>query len=197
MANYRLIFPLLAVVWVCALISGQAEAGEPAWGGEPGGRYEAGFVTGAGSGPIDHDRYTVALFIAHFGYNIKTAPQKADRSGIFSLFIEPQVNPVFSPRDDYEAGVGFGVQYLYPLTENLRPYLLASVGPHYISYNSESQSPGFNFLLTAGAGFYYFLDKKTALNLGWRFRHISNAGLRRPNDGLNIHCGVAGLSFFF
>ncbi len=182
---------------ILAIISFFGQAEVTAQAQEKENRFEAGFISGAGAGPVEDDRYKVLLLVAHLGYNIKTVPHGSDRPGIFSLFIEPQVNPIFSPRNDYEAGIGFGVQYLYPLTKKLDPYILSSAGPHYISLNSTDQAPGFNFLLTAGAGFYYYLDSKTAINIGWRFRHISNAGLRHPNLGINIHCGVIGLSFFF
>ncbi|HAX92757.1 MAG TPA: hypothetical protein DCY25_02210 [Bacteroidales bacterium] len=160
-------------------------------------RYELGFITGAGTGRIAEGHYNVLLLAAHLGYNLKTAPYGLERSGIFSLFIEPQANPIFEPRSDYEAGIGLGAQYLYSLTKKFNPYILASAGPHYLSLNSTDQAPGFNILLTAGAGSYYYLDSKTAINIGWRFRHISNAGMRRPNIGINMHCGVIGLSFFF
>lgn len=188
---------ILIILIILAIFSssGRAEAAAQVQGNED--RFEVGFITGAGGGPIDDESYRVILLAAHIGYNVKIAPHRQDRSGILSIFMEPQVNPVFSPRNDYEAGIGFGIQYLYPLTKILYPYMLASAGPHYISYNSNDQAPGFNFLLTAGAGFYYYLNSKMAVNLGWRFRHISNAGLRRPNQGINLHGGVIGLSFFF
>jgi len=31
--------------------------------------------------------------------------------------------------------------------------------------------------------------------LGYRYQHISNAGIKRPNDGLNLHMLRLGYSF--
>ncbi|MCE5265151.1 MAG: acyloxyacyl hydrolase [Deltaproteobacteria bacterium] len=39
--------------------------------------------------------------------------------------------------------------------------------------------------------------ESVAHNLGYRYRHISNADLRQPNGGINGHIGHLGLSFFF
>jgi hypothetical protein len=36
-----------------------------------------------------------------------------------------------------------------------------------------------------------------ALNLGYRIRHMSNAGTRQPNIGINDHFAMAGISLFF
>jgi hypothetical protein len=48
-----------------------------------------------------------------------------------------------------------------------------------------------------GAGFYLSLTRKVALNLGYRYRHISNADIKKPNDGIDSHIGLLGLSYFF
>ena len=50
------------------------------------------------------------------------------------------------------------------------------------------------FLLHAGSGIEFFLDKGS-VSLNYRFFHISNAGIKRPNIGLNSHVFSLGLSF--
>jgi len=50
------------------------------------------------------------------------------------------------------------------------------------------------FLLHAGTGLEFFLDKGSVL-LNYRFFHVSNAGFKKPNIGLNAH--VLSLGFRF
>jgi opacity protein-like surface antigen len=49
----------------------------------------------------------------------------------------------------------------------------------------------------AGFGISYFLTDQVALNVGYRFNHISNAGTHYPNLGLNASLPYGGFSFFF
>ena len=159
---------------------------------------ESGFVAGYGTGGIREGNYEPLLLIWHLAYDLKGyIPALRNHRGILTAVCEPQVNPAFRPRSEVEFGVGFGLKYLYPVTDNLYPYIQGTVGPHYISVQTEDQASGFLFADTIGGGLYYFLSKSTALHAGYRFRHMSNAGLKSPNGGINTHFGTAGISFFF
>lgn len=59
------------------------------------------------------------------------------------------------------------------------------------------ESSRFNFVLTAGFGLSWFITPQTSLNVGYRFHHISNAGTRYPNLGLNASLPFGGFSFYF
>ena len=52
----------------------------------------------------------------------------------------------------------------------------------------------FQFLLHLGAGLEYF-TKKGAYSFNYRLFHVSNAGLQRPNIGLNAHMLNLGMRF--
>lgn len=120
-----------------------------------------------------------------------------DCKGKFSLYLEPQINPVVNPETDIEFGIGLGFKFTYLVADSLSTYILAGGGPHYISVNTRKQANGFIFSNTIGAGFYYFLTKKSAVNVGYRFRHMSNIGLAKPNHGIDNHFGTIGYSIFF
>src|SRR3989304_4482082 len=115
----------------------------------------------------------------------------------FSFFIETQFNPSHNPDENFEFGVTPGLQYRYPFTEKLSGYLLVSAGPHYMSLVTREQENGFIFSDTIGGGLYYFLKENFALNLGYRFRHMSNSGLAKPNDGINTNFITFGYAAFF
>ncbi len=159
---------------------------------------ESAFIAGMGTGSIPEGHYQPVLLIWHFGMDLKKQiPKLKDHAGSLSFIIEPQLNPVFDPQTDFEIGVGIGLQYRYPLTEKVSAYVLGTVGPHYISAVTANQANGFIFSNTAGVGLYYFLTKDSAVNLGYRFRHMSNAGIENPNGGIDSHFAVIGYSLFF
>ncbi|MEO7859861.1 MAG: acyloxyacyl hydrolase, partial [Nitrospirales bacterium] len=58
------------------------------------------------------------------------------------------------------------------------------------------QSTQFNFVLQTGPGVSYFVTESTAVTLGIRFHHISNAGIGNRNIGLNSTLFMVGVSFF-
>jgi hypothetical protein len=98
-------------------------------------------------------------------------------------------------------GVGFTPKFKYTFTslERVRPYIEFTGGPFWtdLAGRIPEESSRLNFILTAGVGLSYFLTNQVALNAGYRFQHISNAGMRYPNLGLNASLPYGGFSFFF
>jgi hypothetical protein len=159
---------------------------------------EMGFIAGFGSTTIIEGTYQPILLIGHFGVDMKRYfSGLKNHSGTLSVFLEPQFNPVFSPQTDIELGIGIGLQYMHPIVGNLSAYALGSVGPHYISVVTLQQASGFLFSDVIGAGLYYYLTKDSAINAGYRLRHLSNLNLKTPNLGINTNFGVIGYSVFF
>jgi lipid A 3-O-deacylase len=98
-------------------------------------------------------------------------------------------------------GVGFTpkIKYSFVALDRIRPYAEFAGGPFWTDLAGKipEESSRFNFVLTAGIGVSYFLTDRTALNVGYRFHHISNGGTRYPNLGLNASLPFGGFSFFF
>jgi len=159
---------------------------------------ESAFITGFGSDSIPEGDYQTVLLICHLGINLDHLfPFLKSHRGKLTFFLEPQFNPVVNPKDDYEFGVGIGFQYQYPIMEKLSVYAMGSVGPHYISVVTEDQANGFVFSDMVGAGLYFHLTSHSAINVGYRFRHLSNGDTAKPNTGIDSHFGVIGYSVFF
>ena len=159
---------------------------------------ESGIIAGYGTGNVKEGNYEPVLLIWHLGCDLKRfIPELKNYSGTFSVYLEPQINPVFERETDLEFGVGVGLKYLHPFTEKISAYIFGSVGPHYITVQTTDQANGFIFSNTIGGGFSFFLTEKTALNLEYRLRHMSNAGLEDPNRGIDTHFGMIGYSVFF
>jgi lipid A 3-O-deacylase len=98
-------------------------------------------------------------------------------------------------------GVGFTpkIKWLFEGTGRLRPYIEFAGGPFYTDLAGQipEESARFNFILTAGGGLSWFLTPQLSFNAGYRFHHISNAGTRYPNLGLNSSLPFGGFSFYF
>jgi opacity protein-like surface antigen len=98
-------------------------------------------------------------------------------------------------------GIGFTpkIKYTFVALDKIRPYVEFAGGPFWTDLAGEvpEESVEFNFILSAGFGLSWFITSQTSLNLGYRFQHISNAGIQFPNLGLNASLPFGGFSFYF
>lgn len=98
-------------------------------------------------------------------------------------------------------GVGFTpkIKYTFVALDRIRPYAEFAGGPFWTDLGGRipEESTQFNFVLTGGVGVSYFITGQAALNAGYRFHHISNAGTNLPNLGLNSSMPFGGFSFYF
>ncbi len=163
---------------------------------------EEGFLVGYGYGRVGdcHNLYRPLLFIYHIGLNAhRLFPSVIpDTHKRLTFYLEPQYNKVIHPGGNYEFGLGFGFEYKFKLLKGFSDaYFLVGTGLHYISFDSKCQSGGFNFNDNLGTGLYIYVSQNSAINLGIRFRHISNANIRMPNKGINSILFMIGYSIFF
>lgn len=98
-------------------------------------------------------------------------------------------------------GIGFTprIKYTFVALGRLRPYAEFTGGPFWTDLGGRvrEQANEFNFILSGGVGVSWFITPQAAINVGYRFHHISNAGTAFPNLGLNASLPFAGFSFFF
>ena len=69
------------------------------------------------------------------------------------------------------------------------PYVEAAVGIHLLSATSVSNLRRFSTAFQFGdhIGFGIRFGQKQAFDLGYRFQHISNADIKKPNQGIEFH----------
>ena len=120
-----------------------------------------------------------------------------DIKGDLDFAVEPFVSAVLGPNTNIEAGSNILFRYKLPFKGRVVPYLKAGIGALYMSQHVEEQSTQFNFLPQCGGGFSFFINKNTALNLEYRFRHLSNASLKEPNGGVEVDTYLFGIEFMF
>jgi lipid A 3-O-deacylase len=98
-------------------------------------------------------------------------------------------------------GIGFTprIKYTFVALGRLRPYAEFTGGPFWTDLGGRirEQANQFNFVLSGGIGMSWFITPQLAVNAGYRFHHISNAGTAFPNLGLNASLPFGGFSFYF
>lgn len=66
-----------------------------------------------------------------------------------------------------------------------------------MTLNTADQSQGFLFADTIGLGLNVSISRGSAIDINYRFRHLSNAGIREPNYGIEHHIGLISCSLFY
>lgn len=69
------------------------------------------------------------------------------------------------------------------------PYAEAAIGVHLLSDTSVSEQRRFSTMFQFGdhIGLGVRFGHKHAFDLGYRYQHLSNAGIKHPNQGINFH----------
>ena len=117
--------------------------------------------------------------------------------GALELGLEPFYQRFFDPEEAFFAGLGVVARYHFLPLGRFVPHVELGVAPGATDLNVREQRTDFVFLLFGGVGASYFITERTALYAGYRLQHISNAGTDNPNQGINSHTGVIGVSIFF
>jgi hypothetical protein len=160
---------------------------------------ELGFYAGVGYGEVVEGPYIPIYFIVHMGMDMKRwFPSLQGHRGTLSLFFEPQFAfAYFNKENGVEFGVGVGLKYAYPIGDSYSVYILGSVGPHFITLDSQDQFSGFIFNDTIGLGTAFNISPGSAINIECRLRHLSNAEIQKPNYGIENLIGLVGYTLYF
>jgi lipid A 3-O-deacylase len=118
-------------------------------------------------------------------------------AGALEIGLEPLYQRFVDPVDAFFVGLAAVARYHFISLGRLVPYIEISGAPGHTDLKVREQDADVVFLLFAGVGASYFLTERTALYAGYRLQHISNAGTSTPNQGINSHAAVLGLSVFF
>lgn len=160
---------------------------------------EAGLRLGIGfSNEVLPERkeYKPIIFLPYFNYYITPA----QRAAKLSVYVEPQLTPVLidyqnSSRNavEYEFGFNAGAIFNYQISK-LNVYAGVGSGPNFISMQTRQQADGFLFSDNFFVGVKREMKRNYRLDMQLRLRHISNAGLQKPNNGIDNLFAVAGIS---
>ena len=130
---------------------------------------------------------------------------KKDAKSKLGIYFEPQltlVNLDYSNHiqtdnlHTHEYGFNAGLSYSY-WWKRMAIYIGLGSGPNFITVHTERQASGFIFSDNLYLGIKERIFKTYYLDLHCRGRHISNAGLKDPNNGINNVFAGLGISRIF
>ncbi len=104
------------------------------------------------------------------------------------LAVDPKVSPMVG-------GYLLGCWKFTSLKEFI-PYVFAGGGILYVDLGLPTMGSRLDFSYQGGTGLQYFMRKNMAVNLEYRYHHISNAGTAEPNEPLNSSKVLLGVSYF-
>jgi lipid A 3-O-deacylase len=146
------------------------------------------------------ERYQTTPLMIGFAFNVRPLLQKFNINcrNMLQLLIEPFLSLLTEPAHNFEAGTGFYLKAgLLAPTSRVQPYLKAGFGAVFMHQHLATQATQFNFIEQAGLGMHIFGTPQTALTLEYRYSHLSNAGIEHPNNGIDSHITLLGLSYRF
>ncbi len=137
-------------------------------------------------------KYEPLLLMLYASFPLKKPTTKPSR---WFVVTEPQFNVFVQNRKvtHFETGINLGLQHRWYMNPNSWFYAQLSSGPHYISLNSDRQAGGFIFSDNFAAGLSFKFINQLRTEIQYRFRHLSNASIKRPNAGINNHFLMFGL----
>ncbi len=157
-----------------------------------------GFTDNIPPGSDRTDWNFVSIF-PYFKYNLTGPIGRSFYKGSLSWFVDAGAAISHSPEVGYVLGfTPIQGEYKF-LWSNVdwAPYINLGAGFAYTDWTKRGRELGsdFEFLLNGGAGIEFYKTREGAFNLNYKFWHISNAGIKRPNIGLNTHVFSIGYSF--
>jgi len=92
-------------------------------------------------------------------------------------------------------GYTFG-SWKFTAHRGLLPYVFAGGGILYVDLGLPTMGSRLDFSYQAGTGVQFLTGKDTAINLEYRYHHLSNAGTVSPNEPLNSTKILLGITLF-
>ena len=145
------------------------------------------------------DYHFIPVFI-DFDFDLKSSKGTWCSSywGLLQFQVEPFFSLVLQPEHNFEAGTSFLLKAgLLPDTYQLQPYVKAGIGGIGMTQHTDQQATQINFVDTLGVGTHYFFDDQSGVTFEFRFRHLSNGGIKSPNKGLGSYLTLCGFSHKF
>lgn len=87
--------------------------------------------------------------------------------------------------DAVSVGLDVSLRYHFSRFGRFSPFFEVGAGGLWTNLDEPGLGGDFEFILNAGLGMRYELDRKQSVMLTGRFHHLSNGGLASPNRGIN------------
>lgn len=134
----------------------------------------------------------------HYGWN-RSRLYFSERwyRGEFGFFQEMMAGGQVDPEAAYLVGLTPILKYRFRYWDRFRPFLDGGAGVMLTDIGLPSLGSKFEFYEQFGLGFDWKRSEKMSLTAQARFAHLSNAGIRIPNRGLNSTLLFVGANWQF
>ena len=141
---------------------------------------------------------TVQLYslLPHWGTFLVRPGQKLGPVGL-SFLVEGIVSVASADQTGFELGFTPMFKASVLLFPGVLAHLEGGAGMITESIDSPALAHAFNFTPQAGGGFDIALNPQLALQVAYRFRHSSNAGIYKENPAFNVNFFQAGLNYYY
>jgi lipid A 3-O-deacylase len=164
------------------------------------GTLQAGFSVGAGFGVaafgsrVAHD---LSLASVNLGWMTGVKAQDHWYRGNWEIAGELSGGTQYRPEYRYIVGLTPLLRYNFATGTRWVPFLNGGTGVMATDMGPPDLGSTFQFASQGGLGTHYFLRDDLAVTMECRTLHISNAGIRQPNHGVNTQMFYLGLNWFF
>jgi hypothetical protein len=117
--------------------------------------------------------------------------------GSLEMGFEPFYQNYLQPNDQFWAGLAAISRYHFLALGRFVPYLELAGAAGGTDLRLPEIRSTFSFLVFVGLGASFFVDDRTAVYLGYRLQHVSNAKTHLPNRGFESDSAVIGVSLFY
>lgn len=151
---------------------------------------------------VHRTNWNFAFFAPNYKYNLTGVVGESFYRGTLSWMTEADIVTAYSPSSAYLLGVSplmFEYKFLQPDAKFI-PYAFVGAGFSGTNWDRKPYQnelgTDFEFLLHAGVGVEFCKTKYGAFSANYRFFHVSNAGIRFPNIGVNAGLATLGYAFY-
>jgi hypothetical protein len=117
--------------------------------------------------------------------------------GSLEMGFEPFYQNYLQPNDQFWAGLAAISRYHFLALGRFVPYVELAGAAGGTDLRLPEIRSTFSFLVFVGLGASFFVDDRTAVYLGYRLQHVSNAKTHLPNRGFESDSAVIGVSLFY
>lgn len=164
-------------------------------------RWDFGVSVGNGWGMKSFgsfEAHDLAMMFVGAGWRLTAPPDPhALLGGTLDLRAELCAGYQYHPEPAYIVGLAPMLRYNFWTRSAFMPFIELGVGVNATDIGEPDLSTVFEFSPQGGVGLKYFASKRLAITAEFRFLHLSNAGLRQPNEGVNTGLVLVGLNWFF
>ena len=111
--------------------------------------------------------------------------------------LEPAAALITTPTKTYILGVNAILRHTFLVWRRVSPYIEGGAGLMNTNLRHRALGESIEFTPQVGVGFHFHVWERGSLSAGFRWLHISNAGLADQNLGLNNYFPYVGFTIFF